>query len=457
MFCAGLLVLLLAPQDRFPAGDAPFPDFKKQVDYLARVEQTVRGGLKEDQNAGPLYEKLFPNLGASDIGAASATDAAETLGFCGFHTCPVDETEKDRWPGPWKPAEHPAWERACEKTRPLMLELEKAARKPYYWLKPRFVAEGRIADRMLLNLSLAELSYFRASVRGVIEQSWRSPEGKPDPRALVVACETGLGVAAQCGRYPLAVPRLVSIACRAIVYEHALAALRRDALSQADRTRLAALLDQYPEQPFRLVYEGEAANTYDALQVLNERRLTIADLVPEARQFGPQAVDAPREAARVRQFLKEIDDVLARPYTPAAKDMLAGCHDKLKQEAAASGGRAVTAAVLLAELQRAYQLEQRVRCLAAGTRLTLALLAHRDRTGKWPAALDELPEEVVKRCGTDPLCNRPFVYRLVDGEPMLYSVAQDCNDDGGKHDSKWADKQPGGDYVFWPPPKPGER
>jgi hypothetical protein len=417
----------------------------------------VRGGLKEDQNAGPLYEKLFPGLGQHDISAADSTEAAEALGFCGFHTCPVDEAEKDRWPGPWKPEEHPAWERACEKTRPLMLELEKAARKPYYWMKPRFAAEGRITDRMLLNLSVAELSYFRASVRGAIEQSWRSPGDKPDPQAVVAACETGLGVSAQCGRYPLAISRLVSVACRAIVYEHMQAALRHDVLSQADRARLAALLDQYQERPFRWVYQGEGATTYDALQVLNERRLTLADLVPEARQFGPQTVDAPREAARVRQFLKEIDEILARPYTPAEKDGLAGCHDKLKQEATASGGKDVAAAVLLADLQRAYQLEQRVRSLAAGTRLTLELLAQRERTGKWPVALDELPAEVVKRWGTDPLCNRPFVYRLVDGEPLLYSVAQDCNDDGGRHDPKWADKQSGGDYVFWPPPKPTGR
>jgi hypothetical protein len=51
----------------------------------------------------------------------------------------------------------------------------------------------------------------------------------------------------------------------------------------------------------------------------------------------------------------------------------------------------------------------------------------------------------------DPYSSGPLVYKLTDNNFILYSVAGDFNDNGGKHDPKWAEEG-NGDYVFWPVP-----
>lgn len=48
----------------------------------------------------------------------------------------------------------------------------------------------------------------------------------------------------------------------------------------------------------------------------------------------------------------------------------------------------------------------------------------------------------------------PFIYRLQNGQPLLYSVAANGRDDGGCHTGSWGDdgdSEPRPvDYVFWP-------
>ena len=77
----------------------------------------------------------------------------------------------------------------------------------------------------------------------------------------------------------------------------------------------------------------------------------------------------------------------------------------------------------------------------------------RDANGRWPSSLRELDDDVVTRFATDPLGGKPFVYKLVEGEPMLYSAGRNAKDDGGRHDPRWGNKKPDADFVFWPPQK----
>jgi hypothetical protein len=56
----------------------------------------------------------------------------------------------------------------------------------------------------------------------------------------------------------------------------------------------------------------------------------------------------------------------------------------------------------------------------------------------------------------DPFSSGPLVYKLTDNNFILYSLAADFNDDGGKHDPKWAGEGDG-DYVFWPVQKDPEK
>jgi hypothetical protein len=108
------------------------------------------------------------------------------------------------------------------------------------------------------------------------------------------------------------------------------------------------------------------------------------------------------------------------------------------------------AAILLPDLTRAWVLDIRGRCIRNATRLLYEISAYRDRTGRYPQSLDDLPAEVRQACATDPFSGKPFVYKLADGQPLLYSVADNGRDDGGRHDETWGKKNEAFDYIFWP-------
>lgn len=65
------------------------------------------------------------------------------------------------------------------------------------------------------------------------------------------------------------------------------------------------------------------------------------------------------------------------------------------------------------------------------TALTISLEQYRRREGKWPQTLTELDAErlPIDRFSTD---NSPLIYRVVDGQPILYSVGPNHVDDNGK-------------------------
>ena len=54
----------------------------------------------------------------------------------------------------------------------------------------------------------------------------------------------------------------------------------------------------------------------------------------------------------------------------------------------------------------------------------------------------------------DPYSGKQFIYLVKDGQPLLYSIAADGNDDGGRHDAHWGEGSNGGDFVFWPYQEP---
>ena len=46
----------------------------------------------------------------------------------------------------------------------------------------------------------------------------------------------------------------------------------------------------------------------------------------------------------------------------------------------------------------------------------------------------------------DPFSGTPFAYRRRGDGIILYSLAYNLEDDGGRHDPDWTS----GDFVFWP-------
>src|SRR5206468_4187858 len=103
-------------------------------------------------------------------------------------------------------------------------------------------------------------------------------------------------------------------------------------------------------------------------------------------------------------------------------------------------------------LQRCPPLRVRDAAQRRGALLCLELHAFHAAHGRWPKSLDELKCADLVTTRIDPFSEHDFVYKLKDGKPMLYSVAADGKDDGGRHDPSWESRE-GGDYVFWPVPQ----
>lgn len=106
---------------------------------------------------------------------------------------------------------------------------------------------------------------------------------------------------------------------------------------------------------------------------------------------------------------------------------------------------------VLASFGRGYLLHLEAETEWRGTLLALAVHQHYLKEKQWPARLSELKIPEFKWLRTDPFSGRDFMYRVEDGQPVLYSVAVDGIDDNATHTGRWEgilDK--GVDFVFLP-------
>jgi hypothetical protein len=90
-----------------------------------------------------------------------------------------------------------------------------------------------------------------------------------------------------------------------------------------------------------------------------------------------------------------------------------------------------------------------------GSLLVVRLHAYRALHAHWPVDLQSMLPVRQQVLAIDPFSDQPFVYRLENGEPHLYSVSENRVDDGREvclppRVPRWDQT---GDYVFWPRPR----
>ena len=75
--------------------------------------------------------------------------------------------------------------------------------------------------------------------------------------------------------------------------------------------------------------------------------------------------------------------------------------------------------------------------------------AWRASNGGWPNTLKEAMSEELPTLRWDPFSDGELVYRIKEGQPLLYSVGANGQDDQGRHhEDDWLGEK--GDIVFWP-------
>ncbi len=107
--------------------------------------------------------------------------------------------------------------------------------------------------------------------------------------------------------------------------------------------------------------------------------------------------------------------------------------------------------VLLTNYKVAFRIKGRVRAKRAAVILAARLCNHRDVHGRWPETLDDPILRAAQVDTTDPYMGRAFGYKLLGDRPVLYSVNEDGQDNGGRH-GQWGD--PGTDVVLFRPQAP---
>lgn len=292
------------------------------------------------------------------------------------------------------------------------------------------------------------------------------------------ALRTSLGIATQCDHTTL-IGYLVSIAIRSKVYDSALRAIRDDVF---DPTQLAAangILTSLDNQDLTSL-RPDAVELADVLEVLQFIYRPQPDGRPKADMERVQRLGRYRHAlhqfesglskepldlsglidhcdpqAGVRQTIDlylKIREILRNELPHVAADRI----QHLVAEFKHNPQNHLLAREFVWDASRSVLMGAQCEAQRRATHLLYALHIQHNRTGEWPATIGGIVG-VSRTIRTDPFSGKDFCYRIQDGRPLLYSVAMNSKDDGGKHDEQWgrrfADSRPAtpdADYVFWP-------
>lgn len=258
-----------------------------------------------------------------------------------------------------------------------------------------------------------------------------------DADAALASSRAGLNLVRGLGDEPMLISMLVRVAVAAIAVQSGervlaygepkagLAEFQADLLREADEPLLAvgfrgerawmdATFDYFQVDPGAI--PGDDLPVISGLGRLAFRRRVMADqlqvLKLETRYLDIARGPSHEWVETMRADTPPGDELgpLARLFTPAAEK--------------------VTLAVLRSRA--------RLRSLAVG----IACERFRQKNGRWPTNLAELPTDVLAAVPADPYTGGPLKYRVLADGVVVYAVGEDRTDDGGK--------------LTYTNPKPGE-
>jgi hypothetical protein len=127
-------------------------------------------------------------------------------------------------------------------------------------------------------------------------------------------------------------------------------------------------------------------------------------------------------------------------------------------------------AVLLPAVSACYGATERTIQKHEALEVAIALVLWKKRHGDWPQSLAELTPELLPAVPPDRLDGQLLRYALHEGKPVLYSIGNDRDDDGGRaiqlgvdaplmiffprpspDQTKSYQSNENGDWILWPP------
>lgn len=449
----------LAPDQRDPMF-APLPDFKTKVDYLEWYRTQALDQTPD--NAYPYYMAFMP--GSNEEENAGKPPWPELVNMF------TDETY-DGPPIPWDETTHPAWAASSDQARPLLDQFRAASRHAGYSHDAVMSADAPGGEsKLLVGLLLPALSSHRALVKAAVADGWRMTDGKVSPDRMLDSWEMSLRSSAHLNRGATLIEHLVAIAQQSLIEQNARQALRYGIFDdEAKLERALGVLEAHdgPKGDPAQWVRGEHAFQMDIIQYMfsknvpdgrvefNAQRAAEAwgmigsgDGAPLTGLEGMTEASVRAEIASTDRFFHDLVRKIREGY-PEVKPA-----DLDAMTEAATEAQPI-AKVLMPSLSRAYELQVRQEATRRGTQLAFAVELFHKREGRYPAALEELPEKYHDTVMIDPFTDKPFGYRLESTGPRLYSLSANGLDDGGIHSRRWKDSaaETGGsdDFVFYPP------
>ncbi len=433
-------------------GFAPPADLHDPVDYMRWYEDYATGYPAE--NAYYAYAAFIPDLDPNTPDIPPLPPVANMYSSDAV-TGP---------PGPWDPDDHPEWAAANDAMQDVLAKYRDAALYSGY-SQPALFEDG---EECMFALRLPALSSHRRMAKELMADAWRLRDGEVSSEHMLEAWRTTFRNASHLEQGATLIEELVGNVQREFVEQNARWALREGVFSG---DKLEAALDTLmdydePLSDPRRGARGEHAFTMDTVQyifsppgpagtpVINPDRVdklidwsgSDGDLKDRLSSMTPD--DAQRTIEAVDRHYRKLGDMFEIGYPEVrAADIDGASEDVLHTSP-------VTEAFLPA-LGRLHQLRARREASRRVTRLAYASHLFKERQGRWPASLDELPARYSDDARSDPFTGRDFGFRLSDDGPTIYSASENGVDDGGVHSRRWDDEitndTGSDDHVLWPP------
>ncbi len=88
--------------------------------------------------------------------------------------------------------------------------------------------------------------------------------------------------------------------------------------------------------------------------------------------------------------------------------------------------------LLLPEFRSAFLKEASLEALMLATQAGLACKIYKAKTGRYPENLEALVPDILPEVPIDPFTGKPLVFKITDGQLLIYSVGSNQRDDGGR-------------------------
>ncbi len=424
------------------------------VNYIDRLNQIVRGGRDEAENAMPYYDKAAelyvkcPKAIEKKFPGCSST----SCGVAGSWLTDFNDVEM-RYLLEWLADNQPAFEM-----------LRQGAEKTFYWTIYRGDEAELMKSDMMQNAMEPLSNYMRVARAMTWQILYRAYRG--DIEEALSDCIVLQEFGGHLQGKGLLVEQMVGVAIEARAHRAIFAILEKtDVPADALKNTQEQLQNEYANLHSVINLEGEKVFWYDYIQ-----RGFTDDGKGDGRvlRHGVPLVVKNTKSALMGFFLWTYPDrrefmAIIERYFEQAGILLGKTPWQLQVEGESQkwdeiGKECIMLQILAPAHRSVGQLGWRTKTMRLGLLTVLALSRYEKDNGKYPEHLHALVEPgYLKNLPIDPYSDKPLVYRKTDDNFILYSVGLNFTDDGGQvvrrddgRIERWADE---GDWVFWPVPK----